>query len=96
MSDSSPIFQPGDPVMYTGKKFRQELYTKEGKPLKGWIHARVRGNPDAFVVEFPEAKESDYIMPRKVLGEWRQPKATEKHDGPEISPRRKRVTEEES
>lgn len=94
MFESKPIFQPGDPVMYTGTRFRQDLYTKEGKPLKGWIHARVRGNPNAFVVEFPEAKDSDYVMPVSKLAPWRQPKA-EKHNGPEISPRRRRATEEE-
>jgi hypothetical protein len=95
MSDQTPILNAGDPVFYTGDKFKQELFTKDGKPLRGWIHSRVRGNPNMFVVEFPEAKEPDYLMSIRVLSKWRPPKS-EKHEGPEIQPRRRKATEEET
>lgn len=94
MSNHDLILNAGDAVYYTGTKFKQELYTKEGKPLRGWIHSRVRGNPRMFVVEFPDCKEPDYIMPLSVLGQWRAAKV-EKHEGPEIQPRRKRAREDE-
>lgn len=89
------ILNSGDAVFYTGEKFKQELSTKEGKPIKGWIHSRVRGRPNVFVVEFPEAKESDYIMSVHVLSQWRPPK-TDKHAGPEVQPRRRRASEDET
>ena len=94
MSNHDPIMNAGDPVLYTGERFKQELFTKEGKPLKGWIHSRVRGIPGMFVVEFPDAKEPDYVMSIRVLAPWRQPKV-DKQAGPEIQPRRRRGGEED-
>jgi len=83
-----PIFMQGDAVYYTGEKFKSEL-TKDGKPMRGWIHAPVDGEPGVFVVEFPEAKDGDYIIPSRLLSRARPPKG-EKHEGPEIRPRRQK------
>jgi len=94
MSNHAPIFMPGDAVYYTGEKFKMELTSKEGKPYRGWIHAPVTNQPGVFVVEFPDAKEADYIIPAARLSKARPPK-TEKHEGPEIQPIRRRKTEEE-
>lgn len=85
--------QQGDAVFCTGERFKADL-TKDGKPLKGWIHAAVLNEPGSYVVEFPEAKDGDYIISTKHLNKARPPK-TERHDGPEIQPRRgRRPTEE--
>ena len=93
MSNHDPILNAGDAVYYTGNKFKQELFTKEGKPMKGWIHCRVAGMPRTFVVEFPEAKDGDYVLSLDVLT-VRVP-AKEKQAGPEIQPRRKRGNPDE-
>lgn len=97
MSDNAPIFMPGDAVYYTGEKFKMELTSKDGKPFKGWIHAPVLNQEGVYVVEFPEAKEPDYIMPASRLTKARPPKA-ERHTTVEIEiqPRRRKKTEEES
>ncbi|HEY5268385.1 MAG TPA: hypothetical protein VII94_04600 [Candidatus Saccharimonadales bacterium] len=87
------ILQQGDAVFYTGDRFKMDL-TKDGKPLKGWIHAAVVNEPGSYVVEFPEAKNGDYIISVKHLNKARPPK-TEHHDGPEIAPRRSRRHTEE-
>jgi hypothetical protein len=87
MSDS-PIFMPGDAVYYTGEKFKTELTSKDGKPFKGWIHAPVLNQDGVFVVEFPDAKDGDYVISGRLLSRAR-PAKTEKHEGPEIQPRRR-------
>jgi hypothetical protein len=87
------ILNAGDPVYYTGTKFKQELTTKDGKPFEGWIHSRVQGTDNKFVVEFPEAKEPDYVMTVDVL-KWRHIKRKAEAVGPEVH-RRKRGGEEE-
>lgn len=88
-------FHPGDSVYYTGEKFKTELTNKDGKPFKGWVHAPVLNQPEVFVVEFPDAKEGDYIMHESRLSKARPPRGKE-HDGPEIQPRRRRKAEDES
>lgn len=95
MSDNMPLFMPGDPVYYTGEKFKPELTSKDGKPFKGWIHAPVLNQPGVFVVEFPDAKDPDYIVGAAHLSRAR-PAKTEKHEGPEIQPRRRKKAEEEA
>lgn len=82
-------FMPGDKVFYNGEKFKGEL-TREGKPLAGWIHALVQNEDDVYVVEFPDAKDGDYIIPARLLSRAR-PAKTEKNEGPEIQPRRKKI-----
>lgn len=82
-----PIFMPGDAVYYTGEKLKQELTTKEGKPLRGWIHWFVNGEHGEhtkFVVWFPDTKEQDsFILNAANLSKARPPKAVEKvQDGP--------------
>jgi hypothetical protein len=94
MSDNTTVFMPGDAVFYVGERHKQEL-TREGKPIKGWIHAAVLNEPGNYVVEFPDAKEPDYIMSVRVLSRAR-PSKTEKHDGPEVQPRRRKKSEEET
>lgn len=94
MSDYYPIFQAGDAVFYSGEKFKSELVSKDGKPYKGWIHAPVLNQPGAYVVEFPELKEGDFILAAANLNKAR-PAKSERHDGPEIQPRRSRKGEEE-
>lgn len=95
MSDHSPIYMAGDPVYYTGEKYKQELTSKDGKPFKGWIHAPVVNQPGVYVVEFPDAKDPDYIIAASRLSRAK-PAKTEKHEGPEIQPRRRKKTEEEA
>jgi hypothetical protein len=89
-----PFFMPGDPVSYVGEKYKERLHGK-----KGWIHWYVNGNPNAFVVEFPDTRNpkdpddvDDYIMPARVLAPWRP---SEKDKGPEIQPRRRHRYEDE-
>ena len=79
-------FMPGDKVFYSGEKFKNEL-TREGKPLAGWIHATVDNEDDVYVVEFPDAKDGDYIIPARLLSRARTV-SVEKNAGPEIQPRR--------
>ncbi len=95
----APIYMPGDPVFYVGEKYKERLNGK-----KGWIHAPVIGNPNAFIVEFPDTRDAkdpddtdDYIMPVRVLSKWRPPREDkhEKHSGPEIQPRRRAKRSEE-
>lgn len=74
------IWQQGDKVSYVGEKFKGALHTKEG-----YVVARVEGEANGYVVEFPEMKsgESDYILPGHVLGTYRASKnevRQEKHD----------------
>lgn len=91
MTTSIPHFMPGDRVYYTGKKFQDRL---GGKP--GWIHAPVNNNLDAFVVEFPDTRNTkdptdtdDYVMHYTHLTDRRPPTAEKKQDGPEVQPRRR-------
>lgn len=86
------IFMSGDKVFYTGEKHRQEL-TRDGKPLTGWIHDVVHGQPGSFIVWFPDTKQDDsYVMSSQVLTKARPApdKKQQQHDGPEIMPRRKK------
>jgi hypothetical protein len=96
MSNHGPIFMPGDAVYYTGEKNKQALTTKEGKPLRGWIHWFVNGEPEKFVVWFPDTKEQDsYILHRNDLAKARPPKAKE-HGGPVVEhiPNRRKASED--
>lgn len=100
MITTSLLFLPGDKVFYVGEKFKGRL---DGKT--GWIHAAVVGNPNAFVVEFPDTKDGkdqkdsdDYVMPARVLTRARpvvEKEKEKKHDGPEVHPRRRRRDPEE-
>lgn len=97
MSNHGPIYMPGDQVFYTGEKFKAELTNKEGKPLKGWIHSRVTNRPETMVVEFPEAKEADYLIHVSRLSKVKPPRdKQERTDGPEVRPIRRRQAPEES
>ena len=79
-------YQQGDKVTYTGQKNRESL-TREGKPLIGWIHSIVIGNPESYVVFFPETKRQDsYVMHHSVLAKARTPKT----EGPDVAPRRRK------
>lgn len=99
MSNHGPIFMPGDAVYYTGEKLKQELTTKEGKPLRGWIHWFVNGEPgehEKFVVWFPDTKEQDsYIIHRSLLTKARPPKQKQ-HSGPVVEhmPNRRKASED--
>lgn len=102
MSNHGPIYMPGDAVYYNGNKasLKQALTNKDGKPLKGWIHAPVTNEREKFVVWFPDTKESDsYLIHQDDLTKARPPKAVEKkHEGPVVEhmPVRRRKSEEES
>jgi hypothetical protein len=77
----------GDSVYYTGERHRQEL-TRDGKPMKGWIHHIVMNNPSSFIVWFPETKgDESYVMSHHVLTKAR-PAPDKRQVGPEIMPRR--------
>jgi hypothetical protein len=103
MPTAAPLYLPGDKVYYTGEKFKDRLH---GKP--GWICWQVNGNPNAFIVEFPDTRNvkdqadtDDYIMSVNVLT-TRKPHVAEKdhkdnkkQEGPEIQPRRRRGKPEE-
>lgn len=95
MSNRAPQFMPGDAVFYSGEKLKSELISKEGKPFKGWIHAPVSNEDGVYVVEFPDLKEGDYVISAANLTKAR-PAKSERHDGPEIQPRRSRKGEEEA
>ncbi len=95
-TNHGPIFMPGEAVYYTGEKFKQELTTKEGKPLRGWIHWFVNGSPGKFVVWFPDTKEQDsYILHESNLTKARPPKSKE-HSGPIVEhiPNRRKGAED--
>jgi hypothetical protein len=95
MYASDLLLMIGDRVFYQGEKFKQEL-TRDGKPLVGWIHARVEGSARAYIVSFPETKRQDsYIMDINSLTKFR-PADNEKYDGPIVEPRRMRSEEEDS
>lgn len=94
---SAPIFMPGDAVSYVGEKHKDRLHGK-----KGWIHWFVNGNPNTFVVEFPDTRNpkdqndtDDYVMPASSLAPWRPSEKDKKHEGPEIQPRRRRHSEDD-
>lgn len=79
------IIMIGDKVFYCGEKYRQELGGKIG-----WVHATVDNQPDSFCVEYPDTKEHDsFVQHTSVLTKWR-PSKGEKHDGPDIQPRRRK------
>lgn len=70
-----PLLSPGDAVFYNGEKHKGSLCDKGGKPFKGWIHWFVNGEPDTFVVFFPDTKEQDsYILHARDLSKARPPK----------------------
>lgn len=97
MSDHGPIYMPGDAVYYVGEKFNQKLTNKEGKPLKGYIHASVTNQDGAWVVWFPDTKESDsFIMSAANLSKARPPKVERAHEGPivEHMPVRRKMGDE--
>lgn len=98
MSNYGPIFMPGDAVYYTGEKHKMALTSKEGKPYKGWIHAPVQNEPGAFVVWFPDTKESDsYVLSETNLTKARPPKSEkDKHSGPVVEhmPNRRKASED--
>lgn len=98
MSNYYPIFMPGDAVYYTGEKHKQSLSGKEGKPHRGWIHASVQNEPGAFVVWFPDTKESDsYVLSADNLTKARPIVKVEKsHDGPVVEhmPNRRKHSED--
>lgn len=87
MSDRAPIFSVGDKVFYTGETHKKELTNKDGKPVTGYIHWYVIGQPGVWTVEFPELKEPDYIIAEGFLSHVR-PAKNEKQEGPEVRPRR--------
>lgn len=92
------LYQPGDGVFYSGSKLRNELTAKDGKPFKGWIHAPVKNQPGAFVVWFPDTKESDsYIIGEGQLTKARPPKAEKVQGGPivEHMPTRRKKGDDE-
>lgn len=101
MITSRPLFLPGDKVFYTGEKFKDRLNGKIG-----WIHAPVLNNPEAFVVEFPDTRNTkdpedtdDYVMHFSKLTTRRPPQSEKekdkKQEGPEIQPRRRARRPEE-
>ncbi len=98
MSNYGPIFMPGDAVYYTGEKHKMALTGKEGKPYKGWIHAPVQNEEGAFVVWFPDTKESDsYVLSAANLTKARPPKSEkDKHSGPVVEhmPNRRKASED--
>jgi len=99
MSNHGPIFMAGDAVYYNGEKHKQALSNKEGKPFKGWIHAAVQNEPGAFVVWFPDTKESDsYVLSAQNLTKARPivEKVTKTHDGPVVEhmPSRRKHSED--
>jgi hypothetical protein len=98
MSNYGPIFMPGDAVYYTGEKHKMALTSKEGKPYKGWIHAPVQNEEGAFVVWFPDTKESDsYVLSAANLTKARPPKSEkDKHSGPVVEhmPNRRKASED--
>lgn len=96
MYNSDSILQSGDAVYYTGSKYRFELLTKDGKPMKGWIHAAVTNEPGVFVVEFTDLKDGDFIIPAEHLSKARPAKLDKQNYGPEIQPRRSRKGEEDA
>lgn len=74
------IWQQGDKVSYVGEKFKGPLHSKEG-----YVVARVEGEDNGYVVEFPEMKsgETDYILSGDSLGTYRPSKneaRQDKHD----------------
>lgn len=75
------VHQQGDQVGYYGTKFKGALGGKEG-----FIVAKVEGEPNGYVVTFPELKQGDqdYILPVHALGPYRpsknEPKRDNKHD----------------
>jgi len=95
---SDQIFMQGDAVFYVGEKLKQELSGKDGKSHKGWIHARVQGEKNAYVVWFPDTKDSDsFIIDGRNLDKVRPPKVQKGTEGgPDIMPVRKRKTEEDT
>ena len=98
MSHHFSLFQAGDPVFYSGEKFRSELNAKDGKSIKGWIVAPVHNQPGAYVVWFPETKESDsFILAEDHLTKARPPRIDKVKDGPlvEHMPARRRKGEDE-
>jgi len=101
MNNHGPIFMPGDAVYYSGSKERlkQALTNKDGKPLKGWIHAPITNEEGKWVVWFPDTKESDsYILSASDLSKARPPKTVEKvHEGPivEHMPVRRKKSEDD-
>jgi hypothetical protein len=95
---SISLFQAGDAVFYNGPRFKQELVAKDGKPFKGWIHATVKNQPGAYVVWFPETKESDsFIMSEANLTKARPPRIDKMDDGVVIEhmPYRRRKSEDD-
>lgn len=89
------LLQQGDSVFYVGQKHKQDLLTKDGKPMRGYIHATVANQPNVYVVEFPEAKGGDYIMHVSLLTQYR-PSKIETMQGPHIQPRRPKAEDEEA
>jgi hypothetical protein len=71
------VYQQGDQVGYHGAKFKGALGGKEG-----FIVSKIEGEPNGYVVTFPEMKQGDqdYIMPVNVLGVYRPSKNEPKHD----------------
>ena len=95
---SNEIFRQGDKVYYTGKKYASRLNGKIG-----WLVAELLNQPGAWSVEFPDTRSKDiqndsddYVMPSSSLTKVRPAHVpSEKKEGPEIAPRRKRVAEDE-
>jgi len=85
----NPIFMPGDKVHYAGERLRNVL-TKDGKPVDGWVHARVHNQKETFVVEFPDLKEPDYILSAEVLV---KAPVFKNLSGPEVSFHRRKLEE---
>lgn len=92
------MFTAGEAVYYNGEKLKQELTAKDGKPYKGWIHAPVMNEENAFVVFFPDTKDQDsYVLSGVNLTKARPPRIDKIQTGPIIEhmPTRRRKGEEE-
>ena len=71
------VYQQGDQVGYHGTKFKGALGGKEG-----FIVSKIEGEPNGYVVTFPEMKngDQDYILPVNALGVYRPSKNEPRHD----------------
>lgn len=83
---NSTDFALGDKVFYCGERHRNELGGKTG-----WVHGRVAGQPNTFIIEFSESKHCDsYVLSGELLTKWR-PAKDKRTDGPEIQARRQKT-----
>lgn len=85
-------FSEGEAVFYHGEKYRSDLI-KDGKPMKGYIYSYVDGTDNVYVVEFLEAKHSDYVMSSDFLSRAR-PEVKPNQYNVDVQPRRRKAEED--